>query len=844
MRRRTSRRVFWTLALILILALVGPPFVNVNRYRGRVAHAIGRAFGRDVTASSIGFQLIPRPAVVLYNFVADDDPGYSAEPMLRADSVTAYIRLTSLWRGRLEIGTLDLDNPSLNLVRRADGHWNIEELIERASQSSQAPTAKVRPEARPRFPYVEASSGRINFKLGEVKKAFAFTDADFALWQQSENLWRFRLEARPVRTDLGISDTGTLALDGHFQRASNLRNTPVQMKVSYRDAPIGQLAKLFYGRERGWRGDLSATAELTGTPASLSVTADAQVSDFHRYDISMGESLRLLTHCTATYSSDGDDLRDLHCESPVGSGILRVRGDVQDWGADGFNLGISGEHIPADRVVAFARHAKKDLPSDLTAKGLVEATLEVRKAPGTDPQWSGGGQTTGLALQSSVLKQDLDLGQVEFAVPEPATVQPTKAKRKAHPALPPAPMKQGFQLVVKPFAVPLGDVSPATASGELDQQQYSFHLGGGAELGWLLNLAQAIGIGTPGVGLAGSAQVNVDVSGPWLGFAMPVPTGKITVSTATAELQGITEPMLVDTASLTLDHQMVNITAFSGSFSRGTQLSGSATFPLHCTAPESCVVNFDVRTPNASLVRLNELFNPAFSHQPWYHLLAIGRRHQDALMKLRANGHFAIARFEMGTMTASNINGSLDLSSGKLRVHELRADLLGGHQDGSWLADFTVSPPRFMGNGVLKKVSMSQVASMMHDSWASGSVDADYNVTLSGMNPAKLQGFIGGTADFTWSNGALRHVILEGRGIPMAFSVFAGKLALQDGTFTLSDCKLQSGGNKYLVTGTASSDGKLDVKLDRAGRSYVISGTIDKPKVQTVTPPPTEAALR
>ncbi len=168
--------------------------------------------------------------------------------MLRADTVTAYLRLTSLWRGRLEIGTLDLDNPSLNLVRRADGHWNIEELVERdIARPIRLPTAKLRPEARPRFPYVEASSGRINFKLGEVKKAFAFTDADFALWLESESQWGIRVEARPVRTDVNITDTGTLKLDGRFQRASNLRDTPLYLKLTFSDGPLGQITKLIYG---------------------------------------------------------------------------------------------------------------------------------------------------------------------------------------------------------------------------------------------------------------------------------------------------------------------------------------------------------------------------------------------------------------------------------------------------------------------------------------------------------------------------------------------------------------------------------------------------------------------
>src|SRR5271157_41710 len=280
MAGRASRRTIWATLALVAVALLLPPFVNVNRYRVRVAQSISRALGRDVTVSNIKLKLLPRPGLVLSDFVVGEDPSYGAEPMLRAASVTAYLRLTSLWRGRLEIGTLDLDDPSLNLVRRPDGHWNLEELVQRASSVASAPTNETRPEARPRFPYVKASLGRINFKLDNVKKAFAFTDADFALWQDSEDQWGIRLKARPMRTDVGISDTGTLKLDGRFQRASALRNTPVNPKFTFTGGPLGQVTTLVYGRDRGWRGTITSSATVTGTPAALGITLDAQVDDF------------------------------------------------------------------------------------------------------------------------------------------------------------------------------------------------------------------------------------------------------------------------------------------------------------------------------------------------------------------------------------------------------------------------------------------------------------------------------------------------------------------------------------------------------------------------------------
>ena len=327
---RMSRRALWIWILlgVILLALFLPPFVNVNRYRSRVASAIGSALDREVTVSNIELTLLPRPGMVLSSFVVADDPSYGPEPMLRADTVTAYLRLTSLWRGRLEIGTLALDNPSLNLVRRADGHWNLEELVERTSQVPSAPTSKTKPEARPRFPYVKATAGRINFKLGQVKKAFTFSDADFALWLESENEWGVRLEARPMRSDVPVSDTGTLKMDGRFQRASRLRNTPLNLKLNFTKGQLGQITALVYGRDRGWRGGVTSTATLAGTPASLAVTLDLQVDDFRRYDIALGEALQLGIHCIGTYASPDDSVRDIQCQAPVRPGMVTVRGNV------------------------------------------------------------------------------------------------------------------------------------------------------------------------------------------------------------------------------------------------------------------------------------------------------------------------------------------------------------------------------------------------------------------------------------------------------------------------------------------------------------------------------------
>ncbi len=842
-----TRRGVWVLiALALLLAAVFlPPLVNANRYRAQVVSAIGKAIGRRVSVSNIELQLLPRPAIVLSTFVVNDDPSYGPEPMLRAENVTAYIRLRSLWRRQLEVGTLSLENPSLNLVRRADGHWNIEDLLERSSVSPPATSAASATQPKIRFPYVEANAGHINFKLGQVKKAFAFADADFALWLESENEWGVRLVAHPVRSDVPVNDTGTVRLEGRFQRATSMRDTPLTLKADFSKGQFGQLTTLIYGRDRGWRGGVSATATMAGTPASLALTFDGSVDDFRRYDIALGESLRLAVHCTGTYSSTDESIRQIQCQSPVSPGLMTVRGDISGWPAPVYNFDIFAEQIPVSRVVALARHTKKDLPEDLTASGNADALFSARNDGSGKTVWRGGCKAANVVLHSKVLKPDLDIGQLTFNISEPIS-NASSAKRMRMAATSKA--NGGIlapRLVLTPFALSLGAPSPATVKGYFEHQGYSMAVAGNAELTRLLDVATAMGIGAPPVGLAGPAQIDIQIAGAWTGFAPPAPMGKIQIHNATAELRGVLEPLQVNAATVTIADQTATIGPFSSQLKDGLSITGSASFPLRCPPSPGCMLHFDLHTPEVSLARLNQLLNPAFNTRPWYHLLDISARDDNALLRLQAQGHISVDHFSIGTFVVSNLVATVAMNTGTLNLKDVRAEILGGRHAGNWDADFTAQPPKFFGSGTVTSLTMAQVGALMHDPWATGTVDGQYTLGLRGADATALRDSVNGSASFKWSGGTLRHVTLEGRGTPLSFASFDGQVLVKDGSLACQNCRIKSGNDVYDVKGHASFGRELDFRLDGPNdASYAISGPLEKPHVEATPSNPPEAKLR
>src|SRR5215510_16331412 len=221
LRTRKAKLILAVIVMILVCIFV-PPNVNGTRFRDRLAPALSSVLGREVKIGQVRYRLLPRPGFDLYDFQVADDPAFSAEPLLMCGKVTADLRLTSLWHGRLEIANLKLQNasnrvpPSLNLVY-LEGHWNLESLLVRAEQVPSAPTTKKRAEQRARFPYIEADAGRINPKIGPEKTPYALVNTDFAFWLAAEDLWHVRLQGNPVRTDMNLTDTGKIKIEGDLK---------------------------------------------------------------------------------------------------------------------------------------------------------------------------------------------------------------------------------------------------------------------------------------------------------------------------------------------------------------------------------------------------------------------------------------------------------------------------------------------------------------------------------------------------------------------------------------------------------------------------------------------------
>ena len=126
------------------------------------------------------------------------------------------------------------------------------------------------------------------------KLPFSIVNADLSVWQQNPGEWRIRLRGQPARTDVSLyqEDTGVVRMEATVRRAPDLHRMPVHLDLDWRQAQLGQLARLLTGSDPGWRGDLTGELHLDGTADAAQITTRLRAAGVHRAEFTPARGLR------------------------------------------------------------------------------------------------------------------------------------------------------------------------------------------------------------------------------------------------------------------------------------------------------------------------------------------------------------------------------------------------------------------------------------------------------------------------------------------------------------------------------------------------------------------------
>ena len=353
------------LAVVIAVQMGASLLVKTRRMRGFLTARLESAFGRPVQVADFSIQLLPMPKLEMDGVTIGEDPAFGEEYLLRAERMTAGLRWTGLLGGRFQFGTISFARPSLILVRNPEGRWNLEGWLPPARPKiigASTPVGPQKPaESTHRLQTIEFEDGRINFKMGDEKRPFAFVNVSGRVEQLSPGRWRLRLEAEPWRSGVALQSAGTLYVVGDVAGTS-ARLQPAQIQVHWEKASLADLFRLVTGDDSGVRGELAldgnasvgmAPAAETSGASEWRFQLQARAIQVHRWDLTeRSDNPRVNLNVQGVWSPAKDEARadELRLEFPrsnlSGSAVLRTS-SPENWRAQFKSMAIQAEDLLA-----------------------------------------------------------------------------------------------------------------------------------------------------------------------------------------------------------------------------------------------------------------------------------------------------------------------------------------------------------------------------------------------------------------------------------------------------------------------------------------------------------------
>jgi hypothetical protein len=811
-RRRWTRWSKYILLFLIFLWVVniGISFlIRHTRLQKRLTARLESVVGRSVEVGRYDFSLWGGPALEAKSVTFGEDPRFGYEYFLRAESLTVRLRWQSLFRGHLQLGTISLVNPSLNLVRNREGDWNVAEWLPKPSGPASGSASPAHPAIR--FGRIEVDSGRINFKRASEKLPFALVNVNGYLEPDGQGRWTMNLSAVPTRAAVVVQQAGTIYVSGHVGGTSS-RLRPAVLDLAWGEASLSDVLRLARGYDFGMRGNFALLIHAGTESDNWILQMHAELRQLHRWDLALrpdNPALNLNAKMTLYPLASGLGVSEATLEAPHSWGRARAGFSWQT--PEGFQppkaetlspdqIEITQSQVDLSDVLAWIRAFHSDVANDVSLRGF--ASMRAGFSVWPPRVTSAAGAISSADIASARLRVPVHLGQTQFRYDhETFTLLPSTVSYGS----------SGGSLHLETLAHP-------------GPREFSvYHLSG--------NLTQVRDLVSTAGALGWNISRGWDLTGPvrcdlrWVGAKFPwqtQPVGTIEWGGEPAAASLLTPflnlPVTQIRARADLkpgSHHIALLAAdafgarWSGTFDRRDADSGW---------------QFALAADRLTASDLDRWLQPRWRETFLDRMLPFLNANSAANVvpeNLRAQGQITVEQFSLAPLVVRHLQGDLKIGGRHWQLSAARAEAYGGNLDGSLDAQL-IAIPSYRVRLDYSRVDLGALSSTFPtlDNMFAGSASGGLMLLFHGADRAELisslecQGNIHVT-DLQLAALNLAESLRRGESAPGAssFPGAAAEFACHDGKITFQNLAFVGPGQEIAGSGSVDFARNLDLRL-------------------------------
>jgi uncharacterized protein involved in outer membrane biogenesis len=769
--RKLGIAVLIVIVLLIAAVFIAPHLIDINRYRGQIQAQLQQRLGRPVSLGKMGLSLLP-PSFQVQNVAISEDPRLpTGQPFLTAEKLAVSVKLWPLLRREVEIKSLQLQRPRVELVRDAQGAWNFASLGTAPGGGAAPAGAGQAPETRQPAPppatkqtapaparkqsAEQLSLATLKIRDGQVavtdeqkrrpRVVYDHIDLDLNDFAPDKP---FSMKATAHLPGKGKQDVSLEGTGGPLNKQGDLANTPFDGTLRLNQAGISAVQNfLNLSALSGTDGLLSGEAKIRSSSGKLASKGHLRLENAYIRSLDVGYPI----------------IADYDVADDLGNGLIQIHKGEVKLGATPISIAgkLSTQPTPAQAdlqltaanasIAELARLASAfgvAFGKGMDVRGQLNANVQARGAA-NNPSLNGHVSARNVDIKGKQIPQPVKVDAIELTF-SPDTIRSNDFTASSGPTS-----------VTANFALSQYTTPHSAIDARLRAPN--------ARIGDLLNIAQAAGVSAvEGMSGDGALVLDVHAQGPSKNLSALVFDGTGKIQNASLKLPALTKPVQIRNSDLRFSQNSATLDNISASLGQ-TNASGMLTLK-DFAAPQ---VQFALNADKVNVAELRQMYaagpapaKRADARQDFWRIVPQAQAETPSqvsmLSKMTGGGTVNIGTVQHDDLVLNNVNSKVTLDHGVIHLNPLTADLYGGKETGNVAIDMRPAQPVYSVN--IKTVNvdanklLSSVSSVKQTLYGllAANVDANFSASSADAIARSLNGKLG----INLTNGKLMNVDL------------------------------------------------------------------------------------
>jgi AsmA protein len=419
--------------VVAALAII-PHFLDLNSYRSQIQAKLQQALGRPVDFKDINASFLP-PSVKVSNVSIGEDPRFGPGPFATIQQLNVSVKLLPLLSKDIEIRSLTLERPQIQVVRNKQGEWNYSSLGKPAPSGQ--PAASGQPQASTQTPPQPSepapSTGGSQFSLAHLtinNGKVGYVDQQANTHGVYDNIDATLNDFAPGKTfdlnaavrvggksDQRIEVSGNA---GPIPEGNNAALMPFDGNITLTNVPIAELEAVAQSPAlQGVNGIASGKLAAKNEKGQIAMNGTLKLDQANVRGVNIGYPITL-----DLKANDDTNSGTVHIENgtlKLGTTPVSITGTMNTKATPAqVNMTVAASNVSIAEVVRLASSFGVGLAPGTTAAGQLTANIHADGAIDR-PALNGNLTGTNLQLTSSQMSEPVKIPSLQVAM-TPTTI--------------------------------------------------------------------------------------------------------------------------------------------------------------------------------------------------------------------------------------------------------------------------------------------------------------------------------------------------------------------------------------------------------------------------------------